>query len=147
MQINSTNSYNQPAQQTSFGAKFDKELTRQFRGLLGDFLRKGDVDSFEKSTSKIRDLKKLCPNGELMVKNSPTTISGQGVCYKDTIILRRPDYSDVKLSNEEISTFDVLCNLTNKLKRIAFNSNEKNYKYSDKQIKEILDETLPINPK
>ena len=64
MQINRINSNG-----NNFGAKLTPEVTRQLRGVLGDYLRNGDVDSYQKSLAHVRDLKTLVPNGQLVVED------------------------------------------------------------------------------
>jgi len=140
MQINRINSNG-----NNFGAKLTPEVTRQLRGVLGDYLRNGDVDSYQKSLAHVRDLKTLVPNGQLVVEDFDIC---QYAPYctpniKPIITLRRPDYKDVRVYRGKLKSFDSICTLTENLKKAADDS-VKYPKYDDFKIKDLLDDDLPI---
>lgn len=137
MQINRINSNG-----NNFGAKLTPEVTRQLRGVLGDYLRNGDVDSYQKSLAHVRDLKTLVPNGKLVAEDF--SIIQYGTPYiRPVITLKRPDHIDVSVLEGKIQSFYDICVLTKNLKGVADNS-VKYQKYDDFKIKELLDDDLPI---
>ena len=59
------------------------------------------------------------------------------------ITLQRPNYKDVRGYYGKLKSFDSICSLTENLKKLADNA-VKSPKYDDLQVKNILDDDLPI---
>ena len=128
---------------TNFRAKLSTEVTRQLRGVLGDYIRNGEIDLYEKSLSKIKDLKTLCPNGKL-VSEDFSYIAYDSSFITPIVVLKRLDYQDKRVYVGKINSFENISELANNLKKVAEKSSINKSKYDDFQIKEILDNDLPI---